>query len=1000
MLKRVFGCFAVVLLAVAMQQPVAAQNNADFDGDGTVGFADFLEFAGQFGAQQGDGRYQAKYDLNSDGAIDFADFLLFASSYGNTVPPSGGGGGTPKMYWTDHGTDKIQRADLDGSNVEDLITTGLLGPKGIALDVGRGKMYWTDWDTEKIQRADLDGSNVEDLITRSAGLRGPFGIALDVGRGKMYWTDFVTDKIQRANLNGSNVEDLITTGLLGPQGIALDVGRGKMYWTDWGTDKIQRANLDGSNVEDLITTGVRRPSGIALDVGRGKMYWMDGDFYGRTNKIQRANLDGSNVEDLITTGLDLPRGIALDVGRGKMYWTDGRTDKIQRANLDGSNVEDLITFTGLSGPDGIALDTQGTSSGGGSPDLIVESPSVSESTLTPGQSFTLYATVRNRGTGRSASTTLRYYQSSDATISTSDTEVGTDSVSGLSASGTGSEAIHLTAPSRAGTYYYGACVEAVSGESNTDNNCLTGVRVTVSSGGGGGTPKMYWTNSGAQKIQRANLDGSNVEDLITTGLGTPEGIALDVGRGKMYWTDIITDKIQRANLDGSYVEDLITTGLDLPDDIALDVGRGKMYWTDARYDRSTRSYTYQIQRANLDGSNVEDLITRSAGLSYPRGIALDVGRGKMYWTDTGTEKIQRANLDGSNVEDLITTGLGTPEGIALDVGRGKMYWIDASFKRIQRANLDGSNVEDLITRSAGLIGPYGIALDVGRGKMYWTDGFTNKIQRANLDGSNVEDLLTRSAGLSNPYGIALDTQGTGSAGGGGSSGSGGGSSDDHSNTRSGATSLSLGGSRSGRIQTGDDVDYFRVQVSSSGTLTVYTTGNVDTYGKLQSSSGSTLETDDNDGFGTNFSIARSVSAGTYYIAVLGFSSSAASYTVHARFLQSGGGRPDLIVESLSTGSQIGQFFTLDATVRNRGTAWAAATTLTYYDGTPGQSGIVGTVSVSDLSASATSRYSILRPVPSRAGTYSYYACVDAVSGESDTSNNCSASVRVTVYAVP
>ena len=40
-----------------------------------------------------------------------------------------------KMYWTDFGTGKIQRADLDGSNIEDLITTGLSSPLGIALDV-------------------------------------------------------------------------------------------------------------------------------------------------------------------------------------------------------------------------------------------------------------------------------------------------------------------------------------------------------------------------------------------------------------------------------------------------------------------------------------------------------------------------------------------------------------------------------------------------------------------------------------------------------------------------------------------------------------------------------------------------------------------------------------------------------------------------------------------------------------------------------------------------
>ena len=88
---RFLAYLAVVAIAVAMHQPVGAQNNADFDGDGTVGFSDFLAFAGQFGTQRGDGRYQAKYDLNSDGMIDFADFLLFASSYGSTIPTDGGG---------------------------------------------------------------------------------------------------------------------------------------------------------------------------------------------------------------------------------------------------------------------------------------------------------------------------------------------------------------------------------------------------------------------------------------------------------------------------------------------------------------------------------------------------------------------------------------------------------------------------------------------------------------------------------------------------------------------------------------------------------------------------------------------------------------------------------------------------------------------------------------------------------------------------------------------
>jgi cytoskeletal protein CcmA (bactofilin family) len=39
---------------------------------------------------------------------------------------------------------------------------------------------------------------------------------------------------------------------------------------------------------------------------------------------------------------------------------------------------------------------------------------------------------------------------------------------------------------------------------------------------------MYWTDPGNLKIQRANLDGTSVEDLITTGFNFPIGIALDV----------------------------------------------------------------------------------------------------------------------------------------------------------------------------------------------------------------------------------------------------------------------------------------------------------------------------------------------------------------------------------------------------------------------------------------------------------------------------------------
>ena len=262
----------------------------------------------------------------------------------------------PFIYWTAYATGKIQRANLDGSNVQDLITPtqGLSNPSSITLDVVGEQMYWTDWGTGKIQRADLDGSNIQDLVTQ--GLEWLRDMDLDVVGGKMYWTDGRAHKIQRANLDGSNVQDLVTRtqGLSSPYGIALDASDGKMYWTNGGANKIQRANLDGSNVQDLVTlSGLGGPYDIVLDVVGGKMYWTHLDPHSDTGKIQRADLDGSNVQDLVTKRLSRPYGLALDVVGGKMYWTDELARKIQRADLDGSNVQDFVT--GLQSPLGIAI---------------------------------------------------------------------------------------------------------------------------------------------------------------------------------------------------------------------------------------------------------------------------------------------------------------------------------------------------------------------------------------------------------------------------------------------------------------------------------------------------------------------------------------------------------------------------------------------------------------------------------------------------------------------
>ena len=153
---------------------------------------------------------------------------------------------------------------------------------------------------------------------------------------------------------------------------------------------------------------------------------------------------------------------------------DGTYDARIDLNSDGSiGFTDFLIFAQSFG-------SAPPSTGGGSPDLVVQSPSVSNNNVASGATFTLGATVRNQGNGSSAATTLHYYRS-DRRDGFHERYGGRHG-RGEQPAGRGTRApsrSSLNAPSDAGTYYYGACVDAVTGESDTGNNCSAAVSITV-----------------------------------------------------------------------------------------------------------------------------------------------------------------------------------------------------------------------------------------------------------------------------------------------------------------------------------------------------------------------------------------------------------------------------------------------------------------------------------------------------------------------------------------
>ena len=115
------------------------------------------------------------------------------------------------------------------------------------------------------------------------------------------------------------------------------------------------------------------------------------------------------------------------------------------------------------------------------PDLVVTDSSGSSSIL-PGGTINVSATIMNQGNGSAGSFRLGFYLSTDGTITTSDRFLGSCSFNGLSAGTSTSCSGPLTVPQlTAGTYFLGAFADDQSSvtETNEGNNIRTVSGITV-----------------------------------------------------------------------------------------------------------------------------------------------------------------------------------------------------------------------------------------------------------------------------------------------------------------------------------------------------------------------------------------------------------------------------------------------------------------------------------------------------------------------------------------
>ena len=227
----------------------------------------------------------------------------------------------PMMYWIDGGT-LYRLGDPAAVAIAEGVTS---------IAVGGGKLYWISENHSTVNRANLDGTEMEEL---RALLSIPMGMTFDAATNKLYWTN-ERGRILRSNPRTSSIQELSSDGriieLMDAGDIAVDSGY--VYWTEGGT-VIKRANLTGTaTVVEKVVTSMDDISGIAA--GGGKLYWT------AAMGIHAANADGTEAMELRMLS-STPMDIAVDTMNNRLYWTTS-SGQIQSSGLNARFITNVVT---------------------------------------------------------------------------------------------------------------------------------------------------------------------------------------------------------------------------------------------------------------------------------------------------------------------------------------------------------------------------------------------------------------------------------------------------------------------------------------------------------------------------------------------------------------------------------------------------------------------------------------------------------------------------------
>ncbi|XP_060800869.1 low-density lipoprotein receptor-related protein 6 [Amyelois transitella] len=181
---------------------------------------------------------------------------------------------------------------------------------------------------------------------------------------------------------------------------------------------------------------------------------------------------------------------------------------------------------------------------------------------------------------------------------------------------------------------------------------------------------ICWSDQTAELIQCMHCNETHSGEkmnIVTEGLITPTGIAIDWYTDNIYWTDGETNRIEVISLEHKYRKVLFWSEVDLARAIAVVPKESLMFWTDW-------GEVPKIERAGMDGNPSTRRVIVKKNIYWPNGITIDYNKNLIYWIDAKLHFVDVIDFNGENRKRVVKGGLEYP--YALTTFNDKLYWTD------------------------------------------------------------------------------------------------------------------------------------------------------------------------------------------------------------------------------------------------------------------------------------------------------------------------------------